>query len=73
MQKVEWLIMIMMCLFTYVQMLACIYLYIGKSEDKEIARVAEKKEIRISHRVLEIVLGTLIFPLSLKIYLLSIY
>lgn len=73
MQKVEWMIMIMMCLFTYVQMLACIYLYIGKSEDKEIVRVAEKKEIKISHRVLEIVLGTLIFPLSLKIYLLSIY
>ena len=32
-----------MCLYTYVQMLACIYLYVGKNEDKEIVRVAEKK------------------------------
>ena len=35
--------MIMICLYTYVQMLACIYLYVDKSEDKEIVRVAEKK------------------------------
>ena len=30
------MMMIMMCLCTYVQMLACIYLYVGKGEDKEI-------------------------------------
>lgn len=58
----------------YVHMLACVSLYVDKSEDKEVVRMAKKR--KFSHCVLEIVLGHsghLIFHLSLKTHLLIIY
>lgn len=61
---------------TYVHMFACIYLYVSKSEDKEVMGMAEKRDRKISHYVLEIVLGHLehlTFHLSLRIHLLSIH
>lgn len=60
--------------YTYMHVLACIYLCVDKDEDKEVVRMAEKRE-KISSCVLEIVLGHsfhLIFHLSLRIHLLSI-
>ena len=31
-----------LCVCTYVHMLACIYLYVAKGEDKEVVRIAEE-------------------------------
>lgn len=64
------------CMCTYVHMLACIFLYVSRSEDKEVMGMGEKRDRKISHYVLEIVLGHsdhLIFHLSFRIHLLSIH